>query len=281
MDVEDEARLDREDSEDEYEEKLDQDEEESVDDNDAEEEDEDSSVPGGDDEPENKQDDNKSPHRGGEKGSEENKQQGSSGKPSRGLTGYMLFLKNNRDSIKQELGEGKAGLKEVAKLAAEKWRALSEEERTKWNEDAKLVKVEPKAPKADDSEEEKVALPISKVREIQKKDPDVKNVQAGAVKMLAKATEMFTSELTKLALNCGDHKRIRLVDVHHIIHAHDDRFGFLAYDFETPAQIVGREERESRRKKMKSEAPEQSVAQAQGKGSIASYFTSSAKTERA
>jgi hypothetical protein len=201
----------------------------------------------------------------------------------RGLTGYMFFLKQNRMAIKQELAdEGSAfGLKEVASKVAEKWRALPEVDRKKWNDDAKLVILEPKSPENADSHkdnENSSATPVNRVREIIKADPEVKNVQGLALKLLAKATDMFATELTKLALDCGpDRKRIRLVDVHHTIHANDEKFGFLVPDFETPAQIVAREDKARKTKRDQATKAADADANAQAsmdkKSSITSYFT--------
>ena len=171
----------------------------------------------------------------------------------RGLTGYMLFLKQNRSAFKEELGEGKNGLKEVSRFAAEKWKTLSTEEKAKWNIEARSVKPTSKANKSDISTEpndEKFVTPISRVREIMKKDPEVKAVNAHALRLLTKATDLFIKDLIQMSFDCGDRKKLRQVDVHHIIHGNDERFGFLVYDFESPAEIADREQ-QLRKKKLK------------------------------
>ena len=56
-------------------------------------------------------------------------------KKKRGLTGYLLFSKENRVAVKEELGEVKPT--EVVTEVAKRWKALTEEERGEWNERAK------------------------------------------------------------------------------------------------------------------------------------------------
>jgi len=56
-------------------------------------------------------------------------------KKKRGLTGYLLFSKEKRPDVKAELGEVKPT--EVVTEVAKRWKALTDEERTAWNERAK------------------------------------------------------------------------------------------------------------------------------------------------
>ena len=56
-------------------------------------------------------------------------------KKKRGLTGYLLFSKEKRPEVKEELGEVKPT--EVVTEVAKRWKALTEEERAAWNERAK------------------------------------------------------------------------------------------------------------------------------------------------
>jgi hypothetical protein len=56
-------------------------------------------------------------------------------KKKRGLTGYLLFSKEKRPEVKEELGEVKPT--EVVTEVAKRWKALTEEERQAWNERAK------------------------------------------------------------------------------------------------------------------------------------------------
>ena len=56
-------------------------------------------------------------------------------KKKRGLTGYLLFSKEKRPEVKEELGEVKPT--EVVTEVAKRWKALTEEERATWNERAK------------------------------------------------------------------------------------------------------------------------------------------------
>ena len=56
-------------------------------------------------------------------------------KKKRGMTGYLLFSKENRATVKEELGDVKPT--EVVTEVAKRWKALPDEERDKWNQRAK------------------------------------------------------------------------------------------------------------------------------------------------
>ena len=56
-------------------------------------------------------------------------------KKKRGMTGYLLFSKENRATVKEELGDVKPT--EVVTEVAKRWKALSDEEREEWNTRAK------------------------------------------------------------------------------------------------------------------------------------------------
>ena len=56
-------------------------------------------------------------------------------KKKRGMTGYLLFSKENRAAVKEELGEVKPT--EVVTEVAKRWKALTDEERGDWNTRAK------------------------------------------------------------------------------------------------------------------------------------------------
>ena len=56
-------------------------------------------------------------------------------KKKRGMTGYLLFSKEMRGKVKDELGEVKPT--EVVTEVAKRWKGLDEEKRMEWNERAK------------------------------------------------------------------------------------------------------------------------------------------------
>ena len=56
-------------------------------------------------------------------------------KKKRGMTGYLLFSKENRAAVKEELGEVKPT--EVVTEVAKRWKALTDDERGEWNKRAK------------------------------------------------------------------------------------------------------------------------------------------------
>ena len=56
-------------------------------------------------------------------------------KKKRGMTGYLLFSKENRAAVKEELGEVKPT--EVVTEVAKRWKAMTDEEREEWNGRAK------------------------------------------------------------------------------------------------------------------------------------------------
>jgi histone H3/H4 len=160
----------------------------------------------------------------------------------RGISGFMLFVKEKREEIKNKLG-GNGAPTVVTKEAGEIWRALSDDEKAEWNKRGKAYQVagKPSATTNNQKEPTSAAIPISKVREIAKLDPEVHHISGDALKLLHEATELFTRELARRALDSGDKKRLRLIDVHHIIHANDAKFGFLTSDFVTPATLASRD----------------------------------------
>ena len=56
-------------------------------------------------------------------------------KKKRGMTGFLLFSKEKRPEVKEELGDVKPT--EVVTEVAKRWKALTDEERATWNERAK------------------------------------------------------------------------------------------------------------------------------------------------
>ena len=56
-------------------------------------------------------------------------------KKKRGITGYLLFSKEKRPEVKEELGDVKPT--EVVTEVAKRWKALTDEERATWNDRAK------------------------------------------------------------------------------------------------------------------------------------------------
>ena len=52
-------------------------------------------------------------------------------KKKRGITGYLLFSKEKRPEVKEELGDVKPT--EVVTEVAKRWKARTEEERAQWN----------------------------------------------------------------------------------------------------------------------------------------------------
>ena len=63
-------------------------------------------------------------------------------KKKRGMTGYLVYAKETRRRVKDELVEnGNENPKptEVITEVAKRWKAMSEDEQSKWNERAKTV----------------------------------------------------------------------------------------------------------------------------------------------
>jgi hypothetical protein len=56
-------------------------------------------------------------------------------KKRRGLTGYLLFARENRSEVKEQLGDVKPT--EVITEVAKRWKALTDDERATWNTRAK------------------------------------------------------------------------------------------------------------------------------------------------
>ena len=63
-------------------------------------------------------------------------------KKKRGMTGYLLYAKEKRQEVKEELianGNETPKPTEVITEVAKRWKAMSEEEQGEWNERAKTV----------------------------------------------------------------------------------------------------------------------------------------------
>ena len=60
-------------------------------------------------------------------------------KKKRGMTGYLLFAREQRATVKEQLGDVKPT--EVITEVAKQWKALTDEERQGWNTRAKEVDV--------------------------------------------------------------------------------------------------------------------------------------------
>ena len=195
----------------------------------------------------------------------------------RGMTGFMMFVKEQRAEIKATLGD-KATPTSITKTAGEIWRSLNLQEKESWNKKAKEYKKEtPKSAEAGEidgnaDQSIKSLLPISKIREIVKLDPEVHNISAQAVRMIAKATELFTEDLSKRSFDCGGRKRLRLVDVHHIIHSVEPQFGFLVDDFATPATLEAKGQKAAKEKRKTGTDVKKDTEVAQTSKSISSYF---------
>ena len=74
------------------------------------------------------------------KGKEKGKSKEDKDKKKRGMTGYLLFAKEKRPEVKEELVEGgneSPKPTEVITEVAKRWKAMSEEEQGEWNERAK------------------------------------------------------------------------------------------------------------------------------------------------
>ena len=61
-------------------------------------------------------------------------------KKKRGITGYLLFSKENRASVKEEMGDVKPT--EVVTQIAKMWKELDDDEREEWNKRAKEINEE-------------------------------------------------------------------------------------------------------------------------------------------
>ena len=71
----------------------------------------------------------------GKEGKEGKEGKNESPKKKRGMTGYLLFSKEMRGKVKDELGDVKPT--EVVTEVAKRWKGLDEEKRMEWNERAK------------------------------------------------------------------------------------------------------------------------------------------------
>ena len=66
------------------------------------------------------------------------KEQKKANKTKRGPTAYFLFMQEERENVKKELGN-EAKITEISSRIGEKWRELSDEQKEEWKEKAKAL----------------------------------------------------------------------------------------------------------------------------------------------
>jgi len=132
--------------------------------------------------------------------------------PKRPQGAYFLFMGSVRGEIKKKLqAESRCSVANISKECGILWKALSEEEKAKYEEEAKSLKFEYekklkvyKESKKNAWEEESrsasaLDLPLARVTAIMKKDPDMsqKRISKEAAALVTKSTELFLEYLAE------------------------------------------------------------------------------------
>ena len=191
-----------------------------------------------------------------------------SGRPTRPKSAYFHFCDAKRAEIMTNLGSESKEVSKVAKLLGAEWKKLTEDARApfaaKALADKERFKVEMERWQAENAEQgmaESIVAqaqgpitPLKFVRDLMTRDPDTTRLQPLTCRVVAKAVDLFIGALAEECVRRGDKKRVRQIDVHNAVYADDDRFGFLAHDFDTPAELAFKMDRE-RRKLPKPSAP--------------------------
>lgn len=131
-------------------------------------------------------------------------------------SGYMAYAEEVRDEVKAELQkEGQPGsVAEVGKRTGERWRALDEATKEKYNRMANEAMEREKQAKEDEGGEDKEkdeaekagdqGIPLARVKRIAKMDKDVGQLNSDAAKALKRSAELFAETL---AQGCFDRMR--------------------------------------------------------------------------
>lgn len=203
----------------------------------------------------------------------------SSAKP---LSGYLLFARDYRSQHATEVKGVSAG--QVAKLVAEKWRALSEGEKNKYQRRSKEMKAsyaavdvedESKKRKRSDVIDSKTVLPLASVRRIVKADQEVGNITKEALVMITKCTEMFLETFTQrvcIIAKAHGKKTVDMGFVSHAIHSRKD-MEFLRKTFPRALNVSNStqpSENTAKKPAKKSHSGDKPVS---GIKSITSFFT--------
>eukprot|EP00240_Pyramimonas_obovata_P006923 CAMPEP_0118923724 /NCGR_PEP_ID=MMETSP1169-20130426/2145_1 /TAXON_ID=36882 /ORGANISM="Pyramimonas obovata, Strain CCMP722" /LENGTH=163 /DNA_ID=CAMNT_0006864751 /DNA_START=54 /DNA_END=542 /DNA_ORIENTATION=+ len=156
-------------------------------------------------------------------------------------TPYFLFCNEARESAREEFA--KQGVPNptgaaVAKVLGERWKNLSEEEKTHYKNKAgeiaaELLRIEAEnAENNDDNDEEgreedekSTHLPLARVKRIMRLDRSVRLIHLDTLKLVAKTTELFIEHLIEKSEGfCRAKKRktVMYSDIEHTV-AHDER----------------------------------------------------------
>lgn len=154
--------------------------------------------------------------------------------PKRGVTGYLLFMNEQRQSVADELraGEENASVPAVAKIVGRKWKELPEDQKQVYKDRAAERQKELELQHENDDENTQQdkdrteesgpapGLPVSSIKKIMTTDDEVKRVSAESVQIMSKATELFLSYVVEKALEEAKkdkRKLIKLPDIENAV----------------------------------------------------------------
>lgn len=153
-------------------------------------------------------------------------------------TPYFAFCKEIRPKVTEELGSKSITI--VAKELGKRWKALSDDEKTRYKE----ISIEAKKAAGQTSTSTKkrksdLQLPFQKVKRIAmlSKDEEVKAIAKASVILISKATELFLQSLGKSCIKIAKGTLIKDETLMKTIHFGNSRLHFLRHDFQTPDEL--------------------------------------------
>ena len=174
--------------------------------------------------------------------------------PKKPLTAYFMYMQQERANIVNSLA-GNPSIGEVTKAVGAKWRGLSPEEKNMWSEKAAEEKARYKKEFAAYTKKYGMGtnstagskpsitlahlamldtvIPLTRVKKLIKKDPDVKNISREALHLLTKCADMFTLEMSQLSHKHaarGKHKNMTYDDIVATVRK-NEKLSFLLQDF--------------------------------------------------
>jgi len=174
-----------------------------------------------------------------------------------GISGYSIWANKTRTRVMQELRGKPVGV--IAKELSSRWKEVSEEEKQKykdlhakqkqeyelfWQENPEYAKYKPRKKKKTTiiGDPNKLQLPLKRVQNMIKCDPNVQKVKKSAALAIGKAMELFLVKHAKEALYCakkGGRKTVHEKDVATAIYRNEE-LDFLRAEFELPTSSIKR-----------------------------------------
>ena len=175
-------------------------------------------------------------------------------KPKAPLSGYFLFLGDNRQTVKA--ANPTLGIGPIGKMLGKMWSELSDEEKAKFTDKAAVAKASyfeklkewekdmaefvakgglPSSRSSDAAKDDPrlPVLPLARIKSIMKKDPDVCSMSKEALFIMTKCTDLFVEHLGDASIRQAygqKRKSVRVEDINSAIRTTSSA-RFLEADF--------------------------------------------------